>query len=74
MFVNKPLIYLGCASLCCYNAKPLTYYFYVKTKTSVDFQNCINVPLTGWMNLVIACLVEYFKVTKEDDQIKAYIL
>ena len=29
----------------CYNAKPLAYYFYVKTKISIDFQICISVPL-----------------------------
>ena len=32
-------------SKCCYNAKPLAYYFCVKTKMSVDFQICISVPL-----------------------------
>ena len=30
---------------CCYNAKPSAYFFYVKTKMSVDFQICISVPL-----------------------------
>ena len=29
----------------CYNAKPSAYYFYVKTKVSVDFQICIGAPL-----------------------------
>ena len=33
-------------SKCCYNAKPSAYYFYVRTKISVDFQICISVPLT----------------------------
>ena len=41
MFVNKHFRYL-----CCYNAKPSAYYFYVKRKISVDFQICISVPLT----------------------------
>ena len=31
----------------CYNVKPMAYYFYVKTKISVDFQVCITVPLRG---------------------------
>ena len=26
------------------NAKPSAYYFYVKTKISVEFRICINVP------------------------------
>ena len=30
----------------CYNGKPSTYYFYVKTKVPVDFHICISVPLT----------------------------
>ena len=32
-------------SKCFYNAKPLAYYFYVKTKITIDFQICINVKL-----------------------------
>ena len=28
----------------CYSAKPLEYYFYVKTKISLDFQICVSVP------------------------------
>ena len=33
-------------SKCRYNAKPSTYYFYVKTNISVHFQICISVPLS----------------------------
>ena len=29
----------------CYNVKHSAYYFYVKTKVSVDLQTCISVPL-----------------------------
>ena len=29
------------------NAKPSAYYFYVKTKMSVDFHICIIVPLNS---------------------------
>ena len=29
----------------CYNATPFTYYFYVKTKISVDSHNCISIHL-----------------------------
>ena len=50
MFVNKHFIYLGAHNLkakCYYNAKPSAYYFYVKTKISVDFQICISVPLSS---------------------------
>ena len=32
-------------SKCCYNGKPLACFFYLKTKISADFQNCISVPL-----------------------------
>ena len=28
-----------------YNAKPLAYCFYVKTKILIDFDICISVPL-----------------------------
>ena len=48
MFVNKHFIILGVhisKSKRCYNAKPSAYYFYVKTKLSVDFRICISVPL-----------------------------
>ena len=48
MFVNKHFIILGVhisKSKRCDNAKPSTYYFYVKTKLSVDFRICISVPL-----------------------------
>ena len=48
MFVNKHFKYLGCALLeskFSYNAGPSAHYFFVKTKTSVDFQICISVPL-----------------------------
>ena len=31
--------------------KPSAYYFYVKTKISVDFQICITVPLKKYMQL-----------------------
>ena len=36
------------------NAKPLAYYFYVKTKTSVELHICISVPL---MENFIFCAV-----------------
>ena len=29
----------------CFNVKPTTYYFHVKTKILVDFQICFSVPL-----------------------------
>ena len=29
----------------CYNAKPLAYYIYVKTKILLDFHICISIPL-----------------------------
>ena len=31
----------------CYNVRPLTCDFYVKTKISIDFQICISVPLSN---------------------------
>ena len=49
MFVNKYFIHLSGAhnskSKWCYNAELSAYYFYVKTKISIDFQICISVPL-----------------------------
>ena len=48
MFVNKRF-YISDAYMSksqrCYNAKRSPYYFYVKTKISVDFHICISVPL-----------------------------
>ena len=48
MFVNKPFIISvahNSKSKCCCNEKPSTYYFYVKTTVSADFQIYISVPL-----------------------------
>ena len=47
MSVNKHFISLKCTTqkVNADNAKPSAYYFYVKTKVSVDFQICISVPL-----------------------------
>ena len=48
MFVNKHFIsanvYIS-KSKRCYNAKPLAYYFYMRTKISLNFHFCISVPL-----------------------------
>ena len=46
MFVNKHFMYLVCVyrkSKCCYNERPLAYYFYVETKISGDFHVYISV-------------------------------
>ena len=48
MFVNKLFTYLTCpvkSKRCC-NVKSSTQYFHTKTKTLVDFQICISVPLS----------------------------
>ena len=36
-----------------YNAKPSANYFYVKTKTSVEFHICISVPLNPCVILIV---------------------
>ena len=68
MFVIKHFIFSGAhnsKSRCCYTAKLSTYYFYVKTKISIDFENCISVPLItaiDFLNVKIFCL-ELFQAT-----------
>ena len=44
----------------CYNAKPSAYYFYVKTKVSVDFQICIGAPLMKKKQLLKITSVRFF--------------
>ena len=49
MYDEKNILYIlevhNLKSKCCYDAKLLAYYFYMKTKISADFQICISVPL-----------------------------
>ena len=52
---------------CCCNAKPSAYYFYVRTKISVDFQICISV-------LLISFDREYFCLTLQHDWFTHHIL
>ena len=55
MFVNRHFTNMGAyisKSKRCYNAKPSAYYFYMKTKISLDFHICIGVPLRSkqWLS------------------------
>ena len=44
-------MYISCVhdskNKCCFNAKPSTYYFYLKTKIFEHFSICISVPLSS---------------------------
>ena len=63
MFVKK---YVS-KSKQCYNAKPLAYYFYVKTKLLVDFHICIGVPLSYYQfnrNLSTCVFYYWFMLNK----------
>ena len=47
MFVNKLFTYLRAhisESKKCFNVKPSTHYFHMKTRILADFQICISVP------------------------------
>ena len=48
MFVNKHFINTGVyisKSKWCYNAKPLAYYFYARTKIPLNFHIFVIIPL-----------------------------
>ena len=60
---------------CCYNAKPSAYYFYLKTKISVDFQICISVHLNHLLNAYLGAtsLHELFHSNKDSCKCHRYL-
>ena len=49
----------------CFNAKSLTYYFYMKTNILADFQICISIPLIYVSVVLRALLLVQFSLFNE---------